>query len=943
MKLTIIHNPNEPHNNAVIHADNIDVALRQYFKIFPQGAVLYHTSYSEKNRIQDINKFIGNHAVRDQYQEFILEIEPQLTGFEIAAIVSLVFSVSLSLYVMFTMPKMKAQTAESSNNELANRANQNRLGGRIADIYGQVRSYPDLIAESYTYYNDEGVEIERQLLCVGRGYYQINDMKDAATIVNDIAGTSVSVYDPNTSIIGTPIFKSGRTFNDLPLEVIKSSSITGQNLESPEDAILDTNAVYFTNAGEIVRRNTSINFTNLDLSVGDSVILSGAELDFLTETITGQITINPQQQIIFTAPDIVDFESYGRIRLGTFNTQIKYWFELTGAQPTLINRSVSFAGDYNIASISRVASGSNYIYTANLSSPENVNGNWLDYSDPTTNNAAKTLNSSVVLSDNENDVNLDGTYEILAIAVDKLTLNVAGVSTWQEFGLNTQSQDIEITLEKLSTKWIGWHSIYQEQPEQVVFNVHFPQGLFRQNSKGGTSEDYTSFRIEWQYIDANGVPQGNIQTIDRRIYGKTRAAFGRTERIQLMPAYSGIRFRVSRSRKSIANNVSAAMSLKTVYLAKTATKSLYDDVTVIQSEAIGSDGLYQLKERKLNCLVTRKLPLNGTGELVSTKSGAQALIHAALDAHIGRRQLSEVDIQQILDVEQQVINYFGSSKAAEFSYTFDDANLSFEEISGMIASTIFCEDYRFGSKLRLKLDKPQTIPVMLFSEASKVPNSETRSKFYVTRAGFYGKGYDAVEIEYTSPDDDSRIHYIASDSAMPINPLKIKTSGIRTHEQAKTRAWREYNKLKYQTINVEFTALEESNLLSRNDLILVSNGTRIASDNGYVVDMQGNVLELSSAVKAGTYFIYVQLPNMSVDIIECTALSDGYEVVLSRAPTVALTIDDGLTSYQIVPQSNATPMPFLVTEINPADNYTNNVVATNYNVNYYSKDKQFWS
>lgn len=945
MKLTIIHNPNEPQNNTVLYGNNLDAVLRQHFKTFPQGAVLYHTSYSEKNRINDIQGFIYNHAVKKDYQEYILEIEPQLTGFEIAALVALVVSTSLSLYVMFTMPKMKTQAAESSNNELANRGNQNRLGGRVADIYGQVRSYPDLIAESYTYFGLDGVEVERQLLCIGRGYYQIDDLKDAMTKLSDIAGSSASIYDPNTSLTGTPIYKVGRTFEDLPLEVIKSSSITGQTLEAPEDSLLDTNAAYFTSAGEIVRRNTTVNFENLGLSVGDSVILSGAELDFLTETITGQITINPQQQIIFTAPDIVDFESYGRIRLGTFNTQIKYWLDsgLGALEPFLSNKNVAFAGEYNISSITRTASGSNFIYTANLQNPENTNTAWLDYADPTTTNIEKTLSSSVVLSDNENDVNLDGSYEVLAITADKLTIDVSSNTQWQDFGADTQAQDISIILDKLSSKWIGWHTIYQEHAEQVVFNVHFPQGLFRQNSKGGTSADYTAFQIEWQYVNKDGVPQGNVRTINRRIDGKTRAAFGHTERVSLISAYAGIRFRLSRSRKEIANNVSATMNIKDVYLAKTATKSVYEDVTVIQSEAIGSDGLYQLKERKLNCLVTRKLPLNGTGALTATKSGAQALIHAALDQFIGRRQLSEVDIQQILDVEQQVIDYFGSSKAAEFSYTFDDGNLSFEEISGMISSTIFCEDYRFGSKLRLKFDKPQTIPVMLFSEANKVPNSETRTKTYVARQGFYGKGYDGVEIEYTSPDDDSRITYVASDSVAPINLMKIKTSGIRTHEQAKTRAWREYNKMKYQTLSVEFTALEESNLLSRNDLILVSNGTRVRSDNGYVTGMDGNILELSNKVKAGEYFIYVQLPNMSVDIIACTALENGYEVVLSRAPTISLTIDDDLTSYQIVPQSESAPMPFLVTEISPSDAYTNNIIAANYDVNYYANDLEFWS
>ena len=101
----------------------------------------------------------------------------------------------------------------------------------------------------------------------------------------------------------------------------------------------------------------------------------------------------------------------------------------------------------------------------------------------------------------------------------------------------------------------------------------------------------------------------------------------------------------------------------------------------------------------LTVLLHEKLKLNGTGALTATNSGAQALINIALDPKNGRRTLSEIDVAQILAEEQAVINYFGSSKAAEFSYTFDDNNLSFEEMAGMVASTIFCEAYRYGSKL----------------------------------------------------------------------------------------------------------------------------------------------------------------------------------------------------------------------------------------------------
>ncbi|WP_228261876.1 hypothetical protein [Acinetobacter baumannii] len=49
-----------------------------------------------------------------------------------------------------------------------------------------------------------------------------------------------------------------------------------------------------------------------------------------------------------------------------------------------------------------------------------------------------------------------------------------------------------------------------------------------------------------------------------------------------------------------------------------------------------------IKERKLNCLVNRKLPVDGTGPLHVTRSAGQALINLALDgAHWSSEQVKK--------------------------------------------------------------------------------------------------------------------------------------------------------------------------------------------------------------------------------------------------------------------------------------------------------------
>ena len=119
--------------------------------------------------------------------------------------------------------------------------------------------------------------------------------------------------------------------------------------------------------------------------------------------------------------------------------------------------------------------------------------------------------------------------------------------------------------------------------------------------------------------------------------------------------------------------------------------------------------------------------VDGTGALQATRDAGQALIHMALDQYIGRRSSTEIDIPQIKSEIQKIKTYFGSDAPAEFSYTFDDDSLSFEEQAAMIASACFCETYRYGNKLRLKFEAPQDNSVLLFNHRNKVPGSEKRT------------------------------------------------------------------------------------------------------------------------------------------------------------------------------------------------------------------------
>ena len=77
---------------------------------------------------------------------------------------------------------------QSPNNALAGRANEPRVLQRIEGIYGTVRAYPSLLQPVYSKYIDN-VQYEYSYMCIGRGWYAVNDVKDGETLLSEITGT----------------------------------------------------------------------------------------------------------------------------------------------------------------------------------------------------------------------------------------------------------------------------------------------------------------------------------------------------------------------------------------------------------------------------------------------------------------------------------------------------------------------------------------------------------------------------------------------------------------------------------------------------------------------------------------------------------------------------------------------------------------------------------
>ncbi|MDC5101013.1 host specificity factor TipJ family phage tail protein [Acinetobacter baumannii] len=914
--------------------------IYQQFDVWPENAKIYHNQIAEScdvtpNHPKRINAQIEH--IQTLEGTFYVVIEPaepiSLAMWVFYAIVAA--TTAYSLYMVLTMPKPQAPVAGSSNNELAQRTNQARLNARIPDIFGRVRSYPDLIAQTYTIYKD-GIEIEECLMCIGRGYYQILDMRDGDTDVANIAGTSVSVYDPFTSIVGTPIYQVGESFTELPKFVRNSASINGQTIELPNSAVVESSNVWFQSPNLI--KAAGLDFTQY-FAATDRVALSGAVYGVQDVNLSGSIMVNENKMVIIESSTNIDNPNlFKGLQLTGALVDVE---TTTGTPPVTETNTRDLSGQFIVSGVTKTVITGGFHYEITLSNPEKVNANWQYV------NNSYTITAGALLNRNANSITLDDTYTINSVTADTIALvNPSAInSDWDKLltlpNQSTQGQEALVRFDAVSSKYVGWFNFDMPEATQAVFNFFFPNGLFYQDSKGGVWEEGITVVIELQAIDSNGDPVGSITTINQEIRANNKSQFGRTIYIDL-PTAGSFRFRLSRTTATQAGKTQDTCKIKSVYGMAESNISDYGNVTIVRSRTVATDGALSIKERKLNCLVNRKLPVDGTGSLQVTRSAGQALINLALDEHIGRRTSAEVDIAQINAEIAKVNAYFGSSIMSEFNYTIDDDNLSFEEIAGMVASSAFCEPYRFGSLTRLKFEQPQENAVLLFNHRNKVPLTEKRSYTFGVQ-----KDYDGVELEYTSDVDDARVKYIIPEDITPKNPLKITTTGIRNEAQAKVRAWREWNKLRYKYMSCEVEVLDESELLIRNDRILVADNTLVETQDGEVEAVDGLIIQTSQPCTfdvGSDYFIHLQISNATVDVVPCTAGIDKYHVVLSRPPVQPLVVAADRyvkTLYTLVRADQAEVQAFMLEELTPQTQMTNTLKASNYDARFYERDHDF--
>lgn len=293
----------------------------------------------------------------------IVIVNRQQASTVVAIVVAVIAAVVA--YALTPKPKVPNNSGEqkdSTNNKLTGQTNIARLYQAKPDIYGCVRSYPDIVNPAGSEYIDNVKYIEH-LFCIGVGNYDLDKFKYDQTLLDKISGTTYAVYQPNDII---PVVRY-----QFP-----SAEVDGQELVPPnlsDEILFETE--YRNLAGLVVNKDTvTITFNSDD------------NVDYL-------FNLSKPVEIRFTVNATIKYKKIAADKRGEYNAYVVYRAVLVSTeqndnnQIVLTGNKVKRIGmDQHIGQIMNVSVNTSYlkiqhtggVYTDAFILPEEGTEIWTD-------------------------------------------------------------------------------------------------------------------------------------------------------------------------------------------------------------------------------------------------------------------------------------------------------------------------------------------------------------------------------------------------------------------------------------------------------------------------------------------------------------------------------------------------------------------------------------
>lgn len=769
----------------------------------------------------------------------------------VAFTASFVASVLLAPSVSVHSPDQLNQKQQSTTNSLNRTNNEFNINGRIDDIFGTVVGHvPNLLQVPYRI-GINNQEAEVLFLLVGRGKYDypINSIRDSETPYQNIPNAQVNVYGPGTwPGNGSPETTINGLIDDQPLGIYRESSdLNSTELLPPNDLSLGANAIWSVTANGTTATLTLVNQDTLDISL----------------------------------------EDYNLV--GATTTLLECWVP-SGSSVTLDH--IDDTGDHSFATFTNISG--DYEITAVTENTVTVTGfpytvsNQQIYKE-TLYNAFNLTTQSIEFWTNDTAILTDDKYE---------TSGGDPVNSTQTL---TLSPDVGQNFDNI----VGPFNLTRNVTRALV-NLSSPSGFYKIDQTTYKSIN-ASVTITVEETDENNNATGElIQVVVPYSSHPTNRTSSVYQSIWVdIPGYEYSRIYARRTtNRDKGEGVSNVDKINWVYLYTyepvPETMDL-GNVTTMHCVMVSNSQSRLIKERRTKIDLTRKITQYlgdgefGPAESYATDDAFQIAIHTALDAYNGRLTLDQLDAETLMSLRDEVINYFGSSSMIKFGYDFDDNQFAYDDMFRTILDCVNCIPFVQYGQYTAFFERQQSESSMQVTCRNKVPDTESRKDMFEQE-------YDGIELTYRSNDSGVSETIYVPDDGSATNARSIDLSGCTTELQAQRRAWREYNKLIYKKVSVEFTTDEFARNITPGRRLDSPDGTRFVyhdgNTDGYrvysgeVVEVNGLNVELSEPVQfeegEDHYIQFTKNDGTNSELILCTPGSDEFSVVLAEIPTESL-------------------------------------------------------
>lgn len=489
--VTVIENILEADSWEIVETADILEFCRSRFPEWPVTARIYERQVAECFDVTPRDEHEVK-ALSEKEGPFFIVVYPHGPVAVVVAVVAVATAAAVAYLLTPRIPNAAARNVHQSsgNNELAERLNTQRINGRVPDIFGQVRSTPDLIMTPYKLF-EANVEQEIAYLCIGKGEYDVSDIRDDDTLISNIQGASVEIYAPHTSPrtgdapqlrVGAPIDASLKTVHRL-------TAVNGQTLRAPN--------------ADVVRADNGVSFTHPNI-----ITLS-----------TNQGRDMDRRFDVFAPGQVVTLRR--AVRTGT---------RASNGTPITVNLNGTYTVD------------TPYTYSLLLQSPASVNSDWSDLQHMVDD---ETPEGAIAVEDNINKE--VGPFIIDRPDTNELLLNFVALNgLYKDNGKQQQKIDVEISIgvrpvnaagaptgpEQVYTTTIEGSSASRDmraQTRRIYFNPAI--GRCRVRCWRVTNTDY-SFdgtvvdEIKWRDCYALAAPGRNAFGNVTTVFSKTMATTG---------------------------------------------------------------------------------------------------------------------------------------------------------------------------------------------------------------------------------------------------------------------------------------------------------------------------------------------------------------------------------------------------------------------------------